>query len=144
MTPSFVFYSSFGGREVLGEAWRLRFSRCQNFFWRSDQLGMQGSAWFKIFDIIRWVSWLMGQSSLWPSIWCSKYYFFLQLYKDENKEFWVPEVQASIQLFYFQCIKMILGPPDAWSMRRFTQRPTLLYWRLSYFWCSSLENSKSA
>ena len=29
-----------------------------------------------IFNIIRWVAWLMGRSSHWPSVWCSKYYIF--------------------------------------------------------------------
>ena len=29
-----------------------------------------------IFNIIRWVDGLMGRSSHWPSVWCSKYYFF--------------------------------------------------------------------
>ena len=29
-----------------------------------------------IFNIIRWVAGSMGWSAHWPSIWCSKYYFF--------------------------------------------------------------------
>ena len=29
---------------------------------------------------------------------------------------------------------MILGPSDAWSIRRSTQQPSVLYWRLSDFW----------
>ena len=33
-------------------------------------------------------------------------------------------VQASNPLFYFQSIKIILGPSDTWSMRRSTQRPS--------------------
>ena len=30
-----------------------------------------------IFNIIHWVTGSMGQSSHWPSVWCSKYYFFV-------------------------------------------------------------------
>ena len=33
--------------------------------------------------------------------------------------------------FYFQSIKIKLGPSEDWSMRRLTQRPSILYWRLS-------------
>ena len=43
-----------------------------------------------------------------------------------------PSQQPTAQ-FYFQSIKIILGPSDAWSMRRTTQRPSVLYWRLSDF-----------
>ena len=42
-------------------------------------------------------------------------------------------VQASSPLFYFLSIKIILGPSDAWLMRRATQQPSILYWRLSDF-----------
>ena len=36
----------------------------------------------------------------------------------------MPKIQASNSLFYFQSIKIILGPSDAWSMRQSTQRPS--------------------
>ena len=36
-------------------------------------------------------------------------------------------------LFYFQSIIIILGPSDAWSMRRTTQQPSISFWRLSNF-----------
>ena len=76
----------------------------------------------------------MGRSYQRPSIWCSKYYFlFFCNFTEIKIEFWVPQVQASNPLFYFQSIKIILGPSDAWSMRRSTQRPSILYWRLSDF-----------
>ena len=42
-------------------------------------------------------------------------------------------VQASNPLFYFQSIKIILGPSDAWLMRRSTQQPSVLYWSLLDF-----------
>ena len=42
-------------------------------------------------------------------------------------------VQACNLLFYFQSIKMILGPSAAWSMRQSTQQPSVLYWRLLDF-----------
>ena len=29
-----------------------------------------------ISNLIRWVAWTMGQMNHWPSVWCSKYYFF--------------------------------------------------------------------
>jgi len=52
--------------------------------------------------------------------------FLQKLNKNKNKEFWVLLVQASNQLFYFQSIKIILGPSDAWLMRRLTQRIILM------------------
>ena len=58
----------------------------------------------KIFNIIQWVAGCMGRSSHWPSVWCSTYNFFHN--------------------FLHQML---------WSMRRLTQRPSLLYWRLSDF-----------
>ena len=45
----------------------------------------------------------------------------------------MPHVRASNPLFYFQSIKIILGPSNAWSMRRSTQQPSVLYWKLSDF-----------
>ena len=39
-------------------------------------------------------------------------------------------LSASNSLFYFQSIKITLGPSDAESMRRLTQWPSVLYWRL--------------
>ena len=51
------------------------------------------------------------------------------------------QVQASNLLFYFQSIKIILEPSDTWSMRRLTQRPSVLYWRLSNFTNANLENN---
>ena len=55
--------------------------------------------------------------------------FFLKLYKNENKEFWVP-LQVSSPLFHFQSIKIILRPSNAWLMRGSTQQPSVIYWRL--------------
>ena len=54
------------------------------------------------------------------------FYFFITLQNIKSFEF--PKL-----LFYFQSIKIILGPSDAWSMRRLTQRPSVSYWRLSDF-----------
>ena len=82
----------------------------------------------------------MGQMNHWPIVWCSKYYFFSQfLAKILCKNpfiFFCNFTKIKIKpLFYFQSIKMILGPSDAWSMRRLTQQPSVLYWRLSDFNC---------
>ena len=30
-----------------------------------------------IYNIFRWVAWMMGQTNCQPSVWCSKYFFFL-------------------------------------------------------------------
>ena len=63
-----------------------------------------------IYNIIRWVAWMMGQTNCPPSVWCSKYYYyfswfiakffakilsiyfliFLKKLQNKNKEFWVP------------------------------------------------------
>ena len=63
-----------------------------------------------IYNKIRWFAWPMGQTTHQPSVWCSNYYFFfhnflqnslqksfqlfffifLWIYKNKNKEFWVP------------------------------------------------------
>ena len=61
--------------------------------------------------------------------------FLLQIYKNKNKEFWVPQGQASKPLFYFQSIKIILGP--------LTQRPILILKFVEFlnnntFWIFSL------
>ena len=96
-----------------------------------------------------WVDWMtkIDQASDVPSIIIFHNFlqdslqnsFNLSLYnftKIEIKSFkcpWVLRVQASNPLFYFQSIKIILGPSDAWLMRELTKQPNVLYWRLSDF-----------
>ena len=53
------------------------------------------------------------------------YYFLIEI-----KSFEFPK---SKPMFYFQSIKIILGPSDAWSMRRLTQWPSVSYRRLLDF-----------
>ena len=55
-----------------------------------------------------------------------------------KKEFWVPLVQARNPLFYFQSIKIILGPSDAWSMRQSTQQSSDPAYHSEDCWISSL------
>ena len=43
-------------------------------------------------------------------------------------------MQASNPLFYFQSMKIILGPSDAWWMRQSTEWPGVLYWRFLDTW----------
>ena len=89
----------------------------------------------------------MGQWSHGPSIWCSKYYFFINPCKIICKKsfqfifvFLYNFTKIKIKSFddlsprqHFQSIKIILGPSDTWWMIRSTQRPSVLYWRLSDF-----------
>ena len=78
-----------------------------------------------ISEILRWVAGTMGQMNCWPSVWCSKYYFFFH-------DFLQNSLQKSFQLFifyfynstkiksfeYFKSIKslkkIIVGTSDAW------------------------------
>ena len=49
----------------------------------------------------------------------------------------MPEVQASNPLFYFQSIKIILGPSDTWSMRWSTQSDLEYYIKDYWIFCNA-------
>ena len=51
-----------------------------------------------------------------------QFIFFHNFTKVEIKSFEGPK---SKPLFYFPSIKMMLGPSDAWSIRRLTQQPSV-------------------
>ena len=82
--------------------------------------------------------------NLWPSVWCSKYFFFhnflqdslqksfqfIKLYRNENKEFWVPQVYKKLW------VKKILGMSRRFVDESFVpsaQGTSILYYRLSDF-----------
>ena len=78
-----------------------------------------------IFNIIRWVAGLLGRSSHWPSVWCSKYFFFIISCKILSKN----PFKLFFQIFYnftkikiksFECPKSIRNyeKNNAWSIRR--------------------------
>ena len=76
---------------------------------------------------------MLGRLSHWPSVLCLKYYFFhnfLQNFLQKSFQFIFFVFSFECPKFYFQSIKIILGPSDDWSMKRLTQRPSVLYWRL--------------
>ena len=111
---------------------------CATFKFNS-KLGNLTSRNPTISNIIWWVARSMGWSSHRPSVWCSKCYFFHSFYKILCKIllivftiiFFITLQKKLIKsfeskpLFYFQSIKIILGPSDAWSMRGLTQRPSV-------------------
>ena len=72
------------------------------------------------------------QNSLWKSF--QLFWFFYNFTK--IKSFECPKSKPSTHyfLFYFQSIKIILGPSDAWLRRWLNQRPSVLYWRFLIFW----------
>ena len=70
---------------------------------------------------------LIDQASDVPSIILfhkSFQFIFYNFTKIKIKSFECPN---SKPLFCFQSIKIILGPSDAWSMKRATQKPWVLY-----------------
>ena len=90
----------------------------------------------------------LGQTTHWPRVWCSKYYFFLIisckiLCKNRFNLFsYFFYNFTKIKIKSFECPKSIrnyekkilLGTSDAWLMSCLSQRPSVLYWRLSYLW----------
>ena len=53
------------------------FNDLSNILQKHQTVLPQSSIWNpSIYNIIRWVAWIMGQTNRRPSVWCSKYYFF--------------------------------------------------------------------
>ena len=106
-----------------------------------------------IYNMIRMVAGLLGQMTRWPSVWLSKYFFFIISYS----------LRALKTLYFHFCnfiirykkinwkdfckefckkswIKIILGTSDAWSMIRLSHHPSdpayyVVNWRIFFSLC---------
>ena len=92
-----------------------------------------------IYNIIHWFNGLMGQTTRQPSVWCSKYYFFLIKSCKiicKNPFYFFMKIKS------FQCPKPIRNyEKNTWNVRRldelfvpWAQRTSVLYCRLTNFW----------
>ena len=97
-----------------------------------------------IFNIICWVGGSLGWSSHWPSVWCSKYFFFIKsckiLCKNPFNYFFYKITKMKIKSF--ECHKSIRNyeKKNTWNVRRLVdefvpsaQLTSVLYCRLSNF-----------
>ena len=99
-----------------------------------------------IFNIIRWVGGSLGRWSHRPSVWCSKYYNFLQnsLQKLFQFNFHFSYKFTKIKIKSFECPKSMRNykKKNAWNIRRLVEESfipvnqwtSILYCRLSDFY----------
>ena len=104
---------------------------------RNSQLAM--ITWGVIYNIIHWFAWPMGLTTCQPSVWCSKYYFFIKscklLCKNPFNLFFYFFIFfykiTEMKIRSFECLnsirnyeKIILGTSDCRSLSCLSHRPS--------------------
>ena len=99
---------------------------------------------YKIRQSTIWYAGLLGQMTHWPSIWCSKYYFFFMisckiLCKNGFNVFFHRFTKINWKKFCTEFSKKLWKKNNTWNIRCLvnesfvpaTQQASILYWRLT-------------